>query len=125
MGRIGLYQFLGKLDRAVPMGRGRLEQEGLLQNHLILGILGERLGIEIGGDYCVMVAARERPGKIIAEQRTAVVAIVGPDLPVGGRRGDENGREENAPRPLAQSRTMHDLHLVSAGIKPSLQFLCP
>src|SRR5262249_6066169 len=76
VGRVGLDQFLGKLDRIVPMGGGRFEQEGLLQDHLVLGILGERLGIELGGDFEVMVAAGHAAGKIIAKQRAGVFGTV-------------------------------------------------
>ena len=73
VGRLDLDQFLGKLDGAIPMGGGGLEQEGLLENDLVAGILGQSLGIEIGGGNGVVVAAGHAPGQIVAEQRAGIV----------------------------------------------------
>ena len=42
MRRLDLDQLAGELDGVVPIGRGGLEQEGLLEDQLVVGILGER-----------------------------------------------------------------------------------
>ena len=76
VGRLDLDQLLGKLDGAIPMGGGGLEQEGLLENDLVVGILGQSLGIEIGGGDGVVVAAGHAAGQIIAEQRAGIVRHV-------------------------------------------------
>ena len=52
----------------VPIGRGGLEQEGLLKDQLVVGILGERSRIEVCCRGGIVVAARHAPGEIIAEQ---------------------------------------------------------
>ena len=115
---LDLDQLLGELDGAIPMRRCRLEQEGLLENDLVGRILGERLGIEVGGGDRVMVAAGEAAGKIIAEQRAGVFGVLGGDFRVGGGRRDERGKEERAPRQFAQSRTVHNFHMASAITPP-------
>src|SRR4029450_8915407 len=59
--RLDLDELVGELDGAIPMGRGRFEQEGLPQNDLGAWIAGEGLGIEIGGGLSVVVAAGKAP----------------------------------------------------------------
>src|SRR6185312_7908559 len=56
--RLDLDDVLGERDGAIPMRRGGLEQEGLLENDLVTGILGQGFGIEIGGGNGIVVAAR-------------------------------------------------------------------
>ena len=119
VGGIVLDEILGKLDRAVPMGRGRLEQEGLLENDLVPGVLGQRPGIELGSGGKVMVAASHAAGKIVAEKRAAIAAVVRTDLRIGGGRGDKKQRNNKQPPcPPAQSRTLHDCHFASAVSRP-------
>ena len=48
MRRLDLNELVRELDGAIPMGRGRFEQEGLLENDLVTRIAGKGLGIEVG-----------------------------------------------------------------------------
>src|SRR4029079_14033909 len=70
---LDLDQLLGEVDGAIPMRRRRLEEEGLLENDLVGRILGQRLGIEVGGGDRVMIAAGEAARKIITQARVAVL----------------------------------------------------
>ena len=68
MRRLDLDEVLGERDGAVPVRGGSLEQEGLLENDLVAGILGQGLGIEVGGGNGVVVAAGHPARQIVAEQ---------------------------------------------------------
>ena len=61
MRRLDLDQLAGELDGVVPVCRGGLEQEGLLKDQLVVGILGERPRIEVCCSGGVVVAARHAP----------------------------------------------------------------
>ena len=53
MRRLDGGELVGELDGAIPMRRGGLKQEGLLEDDLVLGVVGERLGVELGrGQSC-------------------------------------------------------------------------
>ena len=93
-------QLLGELDGLVPIGGGRLKQEGLLEDQLVLGILGERPRIEIGGSGSVVVVAGNAAGEIIAKQRAgAGFRLRRPNLRIGRRGGQNRYEKECLPPP--------------------------
>ena len=118
--RLDLDELLGKLDSAIPMRRRGLEQEGLLEDDLVAGILGERLRVKVRRHCSVMVAAGQAAGEIVAEQRAriGVLGRVGDHLGVGGG-SDKNCHNEQRPlSPIAQGGLVHDRHIVSARAAP-------
>src|SRR3990172_8873243 len=89
MSRLDLDESLGELDGTIPMGRGRLEQEGLFENDLVAGIPGQRLGIEIGCGNRVVVAASHTPREIVAKQGPGVFGRLRNDFRIGRRSRDK------------------------------------
>ena len=61
MRRLDLDQLAGELDGVVPVRCSGLEQEGLLKDQLVVGILGERPRIEVCCSGGVVVATRHAP----------------------------------------------------------------
>ena len=92
MRRLDLDQLAGELDGVVPVRRGGLEQEGLLKDQLVVGILGERPRIEVCCSGGVVVAARHAPGEIIAEQSAGLAFGYGRGHLRIGRWSGEDGQ---------------------------------
>ncbi len=65
-------ELAGERNGAVPMALGGLGLEGLLEEHGVDGIEGQRTAVERGGAVVVVNALGEVGGKIAAEQRMGV-----------------------------------------------------
>ena len=118
--RLDLDQIARELDGAVPIGRRRFKQEGLLEDQLVARILGERPRIEIGRGRGVVVAAGHATGEIVAEQSAGLGAV---RYRRGhfriGCRSSENGQgKERPPRPCAEDRIFGSWHVRSAWRRP-------
>ena len=61
MRRLDGGELVGELDGAIPIRRGGLKQEGLLEDDLVLGVAGERLGVELGRGQRIVVPRATRP----------------------------------------------------------------
>jgi hypothetical protein len=70
MRRLDLDQLTGEFRCVVPVGGGGLEQEGLLHDQLVTGVLGKSGRIKGRSGDGVVIAARDTPGQVVAEQRT-------------------------------------------------------
>src|SRR5262245_354414 len=107
--RLNFDELVGKLDGAIPMGRGCFEQKGLLENDLVAGIPSKGLGIEIGGGLHVVIAASKAPRKIVAEKSALILRrIVRYHFRVGSGCRKQRRNEERPPRPPAQSRALRN-----------------
>ena len=113
---LDLDQRFGKLDGAVPMRRGGLQEEGLLEDDLVGRVLSERFGIEVGRRNGVMVATRHAARKVVAKQRAGVrmLRLLRDHLRISCRSGEDGDDEQRAPRPEAQGRVIDNRHIVSA-----------
>ena len=60
---------------AIPVGLGGLRLEGLLEQHLVAGILRERVAVEGGGVVGIVLVLGEVGGEIAAEQRVELIAV--------------------------------------------------
>ena len=112
--RLAFDQIARKLDGAIPVSGRRLEQEGLLQDQLVVGVFGERPRIEIGRGGGVVVAARYPARQVIAEQ-VARIGMIGVDnLGIGCGRGDDGESKQQPPRPCAERSIFISWHVRSA-----------
>jgi len=104
-------------------GRG-FEQEGLLQDHLVAGIFGQRLAVEIRGGGGVMIATRDASGQIIAEQRAGILGVDGRklDLGIGSRRGKKDRDGQSFLRPPANRGFIKFRHVATAWRRPVFHY---
>src|SRR3974390_1890217 len=75
MRRLDVDEFMRERDGAVPTCRRRFKQEGLLEDHLIGRVLGERPRIEVRSGRRVVVTTGHTSGEIIAKQSAGVGVV--------------------------------------------------
>ncbi len=83
--RIGLQQLLAELGGLRDVARGDIEEDGGIEQLVILRVLGERGGIKASGCGEVLVEVGVARGEIVARQRAEAERLDGVDL-LGERR---------------------------------------
>ena len=112
------HHAVGELQRLRGVAVGELQREGAAQQELVVGILDERTGEEVGGASDVVVAVGDEGGEIVAGKRLRVVGVGFPRLQFGTgktRHGEKGkaGDGEDAGKPQGLRRQRSELQAVS------------